>query len=67
MGKYAKTIVAVITAALVALSNALPMGGSATHWVNLALAVVGAVAVYLVPNAPAKQIPAPPAPAQPTV
>ena len=51
--KYAKTIIAVITAALVALANALPIGSSATQWVNFALAVVGAIAVYLVPNAPA--------------
>lgn len=50
--KYAKTIVAVVTAALVALANALPIGSSAVQWVNFALAVVGAIAVYLIPNSP---------------
>jgi hypothetical protein len=60
MAKYAKTIVAVVTAALVALANGLPMGSSATQWVNFALAVVGAVTVWLVPNATAAR-PASPA------
>jgi hypothetical protein len=68
MSKYAKTIVAVVTAALVALVGALPMGSSATQWVNFALAVVGAIAVYLVPNAAAKRpvVPQPQPPVPPT-
>jgi hypothetical protein len=54
MGKYAKFIVAAVTAALVAVSDQLPVGSSATQWINLVLAVAGAVGVVLVPNAPAK-------------
>jgi hypothetical protein len=55
MGKYAKFIVAAVTAALVAVSDQLPVGSSTTQWINLALAVVGAIGVVLVPNAPAQR------------
>jgi hypothetical protein len=51
--KYAKFVVAAVTAALVAVSDMLPVGSSATQWINLVLTVVGALAVVLVPNTPA--------------
>jgi hypothetical protein len=53
--KYAKTVIAVLTAALIALGNALPVGSSATQWVSFALAVLGAIGVYLIPNTPAQR------------
>ena len=51
MNQYSKTIVAVLIAALVALQAALTDGGvTADEWVGIALAAVGAVGVYAVPN-----------------
>jgi hypothetical protein len=63
MPKYAKAVAAVLTAALMALSHVLPFGSTAAQWVDVALALLGALAVYLTPNAPAEQAPAAPAPA----
>jgi hypothetical protein len=51
--KNAKLLVALLTAALTGVVDVLPVGSTATQWVNFALAVLGAVLVYVVPNAPA--------------
>lgn len=48
--RYAKAVVATATAALVAAQTALPMSPTAHGWVTVALAALGAVAVYAVPN-----------------
>lgn len=54
MAKYAKTIVAALTAALVALGAALTDDTVTTaEWVTIGLAAVGALGVFLVPNKPA--------------
>lgn len=50
MAHYAKAIVAVATAALVAAAEALPEWGSE---IQIAIAIVGALGVYLTPNKPA--------------
>jgi hypothetical protein len=55
--KSAKFVVGLVTAVLVALST-LGLTGTAGQVVTIALAVVGAIAVYLVPNAPAVSAPA---------
>lgn len=49
--KNAKFVVALLTAALTGVVSVLPVGSAATQWANFVLAVLGAVAVYLVPNA----------------
>lgn len=52
MKEYAKTIVAVVMAALVALQTALTDGGvSSQEWITIALAGLGALGVLAVPNA----------------
>jgi hypothetical protein len=52
MKEYAKTIVAVVMAALVALQTALTDGGvSSQEWITIALAALGALGVLAVPNA----------------
>lgn len=59
MGKYAKGIVAVIGAAIVALQLALEDNSvSNAEWVTIALALVTAVGVYLIPNSPPSTPPA---------
>lgn len=51
MEKYLKTVVAVLTAGLLALQLALTDGGMTTEeWVAVAIAVVGALGVYAIPN-----------------
>lgn len=60
MNQYAKTIVAALTAGLIAAQTALADGGITTSdWVTIALAALGAIAVYAVPNAtpPTQPIP----------
>jgi len=57
MAQYAKTLVAVATAVLVTLSALLGEGGDAggltlADWITVLLAGLGAVGVYVVPNAP---------------
>ncbi len=57
---YAKAVVAVLTAALVALSQLLTDGGTAGDlslgdWLTVALAVLGALGVYFTPNEDAPQ------------
>lgn len=49
--RYAKALVAVLTAGLTAAQSALPMSDSAHAYVAVGLAVLGAVTVYAVPNA----------------
>jgi hypothetical protein len=55
MAKIAKAIVAVITAGLIALAAALTEGVSSSEWITIILALLGALTVYLVPNAQADQ------------
>lgn len=52
--KYAKAIVAALTAALTTLTSVL---NPIPVWVPIALSFLGAVGVYLVPNAPAGPAP----------
>jgi hypothetical protein len=53
--KYAKTIVAAAAAGCVALGAALSDDTVTTaEWVTIALACLGALGVYLVPNKPAE-------------
>ena len=47
----AKAIVSVVMAALIAASQ-LGFTGAVQQWITIAIAVLGAVAVYLVPNKP---------------
>jgi hypothetical protein len=49
--KNAKFVIALVTAALTGVVSVLPVGSTATQAVNFALVVLGAVAVYFVPNA----------------
>jgi hypothetical protein len=58
MAQIAKAIVAVVTAGLIALAAALTGGVDPTEWITIALAVLGAFTVYLVPNAPPERGPA---------
>lgn len=51
--KYAKFVVALVAAGLVALQVALTDGHvTGQEWITIALAVLGAAGVGLVPNAP---------------
>lgn len=50
--KYAKAVVAIVTAALLAVKEALPLTDAQNSWVTIVLALLGAVAVYAVPNQP---------------
>lgn len=53
MGKYAKFAVAVVTAALIALGGYLTDGRvTSAEWVAVAIAGLGALGVYAVPNKP---------------
>ncbi len=53
MSAYAKAIVATVIAALIALQAALTDGGvDSSEWVKIALAAMGVLTVYLVPNTP---------------
>jgi len=59
--RYAKALVAVVTAALLAAQTAVQMSSAAHGWVTVVLAVLGAFGVYQVPNLPAPvEPPAPP-------
>lgn len=51
--KNAKFYLALVTAALTGVVSVLPVGSAATQVVNFVLVVLGAVAVYFVPNTPA--------------
>jgi len=53
MGKYAKTVVAVVAAALAVLTVVLDDGKiTGAEWVQVALAGLGALGVYAIPNKP---------------
>ncbi len=53
MSKYLKSIVAVVIAALTALQAAISDSVvTQNEWVIIALAVVGAIGVFAVPNTP---------------
>lgn len=54
MGKYSKAIIAVATAALMALQQALPLTDTQRGWVTVVLAALGVFGVYAVPNKPAE-------------
>lgn len=49
-GQYAKTIVAFLTAGLVALLAFLTGGVSITEWLQVILAAFAGIGVYIVPN-----------------
>lgn len=53
MGKYAKTIVAVVSAVGTALLTVYGPDTQVGHVLTVVIAVAGALGVYLVPNAPA--------------
>jgi len=55
MGQYAKGIVAVITAVLVSISTLVAADTTAGKVITIALALVGAISVYLVPNTVSKR------------
>lgn len=57
--RYAKFLAAILTAALVAAQNAVPMSDAAHGWVTVALSALGAIAVFAVPNV-TPPVPAPP-------
>ena len=60
MSQYAKAIVAALTAGLIAAQTAITDGHiTSSDWVTIALAALGALAVYAVPNATPPQEPAP--------
>lgn len=51
MNTYAKAIIALLTAAAIAAQTALSDGVvTASEWVSIAIAALGALAVYAVPN-----------------
>ena len=47
---YTKSILAVLTAVLTVLSSTITGGISTTEWIQIALAGLGALGVYAVPN-----------------
>lgn len=52
MNQYAKTIVAVLTAALIAAQTTLIDGHiTGNDWITIALAALGAIGVFAIPNA----------------
>jgi hypothetical protein len=51
---YAKLIAAVVSAAAVALSSALSDGVTRGEWIQVAIAALGALVVWRVPNAAAE-------------
>lgn len=52
MNKYRKAIVAVATAALVAIVQFIPLSDAVHGWIEVALAVLGAIGVYWTKNEP---------------
>ncbi len=51
--RYAKAIVAAVSAGLLAAQTAIPMSDRTRGWVTVSVAVLATVAVYAVPNTPA--------------
>ncbi len=61
MSRYAKTIVAVLVAALTSLQAAISDDRVTNNeWIIIALAALGAVGVYALPNTPPKGQPSDP-------
>lgn len=52
VGAYAKTIIAFVTAGIVALLSYLTGGVSVTEWLQVILAAFAGIGVYIVPNEP---------------
>jgi hypothetical protein len=48
--EYAKFVVAALTAALMAVASMLPVDSPDAKVISVILAVLGAIAVYVVPN-----------------
>lgn len=59
MERYMKAIVAASTVALETAQTVLPMPASSHGYLTVALAFVGALGVYFVPNAPPPPEPKP--------
>lgn len=60
MNQYAKAIVAALTAGLIAAQTVIADGHvTGSDWITIALAALGALAVYVVPNSTPPQEPAP--------
>jgi hypothetical protein len=51
--RYAKAIVAAVSAGLLAVQTVITMSNNAHAWVTVTIAVLTTLSVYLVPNAPA--------------
>lgn len=49
--RYTKSVLAVLTAVLVLLTSVITDGITSTEWLQLALAALGALGVYAIPNA----------------
>ena len=52
LARYRKTLMAAITAGLISAQALLPLTPLEHSWISIALAVLGALGVYQVPNAP---------------
>lgn len=53
LNPYMKAVVAVLTAGLIALKPLLANGHiTGSDWITVALAVLGAIGVYAIPNRP---------------
>lgn len=59
IGRYRKAIVAVGTAGLIAVEQFIPLSDRVHGWIEVVLAVLGAIGVYWVENdpMPPKQVP----------
>jgi hypothetical protein len=52
ISRYAKAVVAAVSAGLLAIQTVITMSDNAHGWVTVSIAVLTALAVYLVPNTP---------------
>jgi hypothetical protein len=52
ISRCAKAVVAAVSAGLLAIQTVITMSDNAHGWVTVSIAVLTALAVYLVPNAP---------------
>jgi hypothetical protein len=64
--RYAKAIVAALSAGLLTIQSVITMSDRSRAWVTVSIAVLAAVAVYVVPNAPGPIAASPPAAPGPT-
>jgi len=58
VGRYAKVIVTFIVAGLVALQSFLTGGITMTEWLQIAVAAFAGIGVFVIPNEPARTVPA---------